>query len=144
VSYTFSVTHDTGGTIPLYHDLMSSCTYAGFDQRHALSINYVWALPGSHWNNKIVKALLDNWQIGGTTFYGSGRPQTVTFTTTDSATSRAAATAAAPDGAGLRPQSVLQASVLRAGSRRSVSSGCPKAMKASGRRSGCRARLAPI
>jgi len=85
-SYTLSVTRDTSGTIPLYHDLKSYLyDYAGGDQRHVATINYVWQLPGSHWRNPIIRAALDNWQIAGTTSLRSGTPSGVSFTTTDSA-----------------------------------------------------------
>jgi len=85
-SYTLSVTRDTAGTVPLYHDLMSYLyDYAGTDQRHVVTINYVWQLPGSHWKNAVVRALLDDWLVAGTTSFRSGTPSTVTFTTTDSA-----------------------------------------------------------
>ena len=57
-SYTLSVTRDTAGTIPLYHDLMSYLyDYAGTDQRHVVTINYV-QLPGSHWQNTLARAIL--------------------------------------------------------------------------------------
>jgi len=84
-SYTFSVTRDTTGTIPLYHDLKAYLyDYAAGDQRHVAVLNYVWQLPGSH-QNPFLRAALDNWQVAGTTSFRSGTPSTVTFTTTDSA-----------------------------------------------------------
>jgi hypothetical protein len=74
------------GTVPLYHDPKAYMyDYASFDQRHALSVNYIWQIPDSHWHNGLMRALLDDWQIAGTTSFGSGRPAGVTFTTSDSA-----------------------------------------------------------
>lgn len=85
-SYTLSVTHDTSGTIPLYHDLKAYLyDYASSDQRHAVSINYVWQIPGSHWSSKALHAVLDNWLVAGTTSFRSGTPAGVSFSTTDSA-----------------------------------------------------------
>ncbi len=86
VAYTFSVAHNMEGTVPLYNDARSYMyDYSSFDQRHALSINYIWQLPNSRWRNSVVSAMLDGWQIAGTTFFGTGRPSGVGFTTTDSA-----------------------------------------------------------
>lgn len=86
VAYTLSAAHNMEGTVPLYHDAKPYMyDYASFDQRHALSINYIWQLPGSHWHNGVVRAVLDEWLIAGTTSFGSGRPSGVTFTTSDSA-----------------------------------------------------------
>jgi hypothetical protein len=49
------------------------------------SRNYVWQIPGSHWSNKSMHALLDNWLVAGTTSFRSGTPTGVSFSTTDSA-----------------------------------------------------------
>ena len=51
---------------------------ADFDQKHIFTINYIYDLPdlSRHWNNPVVKLLLDNWQISGTTSYASGKPKT--------------------------------------------------------------------
>jgi hypothetical protein len=48
-----------------------------FDQTHILTVNYIYDVPGlSHrWNNGLVKAVFDNWQISGTTSYATGRPK---------------------------------------------------------------------
>jgi hypothetical protein len=86
VAYTLSKTRDMEGTVPLYHDPRSYMyDYASFDQRHALSINYIWQLPDSRWHNPVARGLLDGWLVAGTTSFGSGRPAGVSFSTTDSA-----------------------------------------------------------
>lgn len=86
VAYTLSKTRNMEGTVPLYHDPRSYMyDYASFDQRHALSINYIWQLPDSRWRNPVVRGLLDGWLVAGTTSFGSGRPAGVSFSTTDSA-----------------------------------------------------------
>jgi Carboxypeptidase regulatory-like domain len=57
-----------------------------FDQTHILTVNYIYDVPKlSHrWNNGFVRAVLDNWQISGTSSYVSGKPKnlTVTYPTT--------------------------------------------------------------
>jgi hypothetical protein len=49
-----------------------------FDQTHIFTVNYIYDLPSvsRHLdNNKFVGAILDNWQISGTTSYASGKPK---------------------------------------------------------------------
>jgi hypothetical protein len=48
-----------------------------FDQTHILTVNYIYDVPAlSHkWNNGLVRAIFDNWQISGTTSYATGRPK---------------------------------------------------------------------
>jgi Carboxypeptidase regulatory-like domain/TonB-dependent Receptor Plug Domain len=55
---------------------------SNFDQTHIFTVNYIYDVPalGRRWHNGFVKALLDNWQISGTTSYASGKPKTLTFT----------------------------------------------------------------
>jgi hypothetical protein len=86
-AYTLSSTHDMSGTVPLYHDAKSFLyDFAGSDQRHVLSLTYIWEIPGgNHWHNPIVRRLVDRWQLSGVTSFGSGRPSGVSFSTTDSA-----------------------------------------------------------
>ncbi len=51
---------------------------ADFDQTHIFTINYIYDVPNlsRRWNNGFVRALLDNWQISGTTSYATGKPKT--------------------------------------------------------------------
>jgi hypothetical protein len=60
---------------------------AGFDQTHILVINYTWELPRASrlWENVVVKALFDNWQVSGITAFASGTPSGIGFTTVDNA-----------------------------------------------------------
>ncbi len=58
-----------------------------FDQTHILTINYIYDVPdlSRKWNNGFVRAVLDNWQISGTTSFATGRPKNniaVTYTAT--------------------------------------------------------------
>jgi Carboxypeptidase regulatory-like domain/TonB-dependent Receptor Plug Domain len=87
-AYTLSRTRDMAGTVPLYRDAREYLyDEASFDQRHVLTVNYVWEIPGGSrlWNNLVTRALLDRWQIAGVGSLASGRPSGVGFTTTDSA-----------------------------------------------------------
>lgn len=54
-----------------------------FDQTHILTVNYIYDVPSASrkWSNGFVKALLDNWQISGTTSYVTGKPKSVVSTT---------------------------------------------------------------
>ena len=53
-----------------------------FDQTHILTVNYIYDVPGlsRKWNNGFVRAVLDNWQISGTTSFASGKPKNLTVT----------------------------------------------------------------
>lgn len=85
-AYTLSEVRNMEGTVPLYHDARSYLyDFASFDQRHALSLNYIWQLPSSRWRHPVVRALISDWLIAGTTSFGTGRPAGVTFSTSDSA-----------------------------------------------------------
>ncbi len=51
---------------------------ADFDQAHIFTLNYIYDVPrlshGSH--NRLVRLLLDNYQISGTTSFATGKPKT--------------------------------------------------------------------
>jgi hypothetical protein len=52
---------------------------ADHDQTHIFTANYIWDIPGpgGRWDNRLVKALFDNWQLSGTTSLVTGRPKSV-------------------------------------------------------------------
>ena len=55
-----------------------------FDQTHIFTINYIYDVPSisTHLgNNGFASAILDNWQISGTTSYASGKPKNITLNT---------------------------------------------------------------
>ena len=60
---------------------------AGFDQTHIFVLNYTWDLPRATrlWDNVVVKALFDNWQVSGITAFVSGTPSGIGFSTVDNA-----------------------------------------------------------
>jgi len=54
-----------------------------FDQTHILTVNYIYDVPSISrhlGNNGFASALLDHWQISGTTSYASGKPKNITTT----------------------------------------------------------------
>ena len=54
-----------------------------FDQTHIFTVNYIYDVPpvSRHFgNNGFVSAVLDNWQISGTTSYASGKPKNISVT----------------------------------------------------------------
>jgi hypothetical protein len=54
-----------------------------FDQTHILTVNYIYDVPKAsrRWNNMFARAILDNWQISGTSSYATGKPKSVVNTT---------------------------------------------------------------
>jgi hypothetical protein len=55
-----------------------------FDQTHIFTLAYIYDIPklSQHWNNGVVRAIFDNWQLSGTTSYATGRPKNLTVTYT--------------------------------------------------------------
>ncbi|MGH9969509.1 MAG: carboxypeptidase regulatory-like domain-containing protein [Pyrinomonadaceae bacterium] len=83
IAYTFSKTFD-------YANDDSSDVNAGrpykafnygpsdFNQKHIFTVNYIYDVPklSKHFDNALVRAVFDNWQISGMTNYASGKPKT--------------------------------------------------------------------
>ena len=87
VAYTWSKTMDYGDTgAATYTRVVPVRAYnyslAAFDVPQILEINYLYALPKSHWSNFIARNVLSNWQISGIDSFQSGTPNGVTITTT--------------------------------------------------------------
>src|SRR5262249_38215233 len=61
---------------------------ARFDKTHVMEINYTWYLPRARrvWENPVVKALFDNWQLSGITAFASGTPGGVGLALVDTGT----------------------------------------------------------
>ena len=91
-SYTWSkalgVASTDGSTVSPYFD-MRHRNYGplSYDVPQMLIVNYTWDLPsaGKKLNNRVVGAVLDNWQISGITAAMSGTPFTPGFSTSDGA-----------------------------------------------------------
>jgi len=54
---------------------------ADHDQTHIFTANYIWDVPGPgrRLDNRLVKALFDNWQLSGTTSFVTGTPKGVSL-----------------------------------------------------------------
>jgi hypothetical protein len=92
VSYTWSkvlgVASTDGSTVSPYFD-MRHRNYGplSYDVPHMLIVNYIWDLPnlGTKLNNRVVGAVLGDWQLSGITAAMSGTPFTPSFSTSDGA-----------------------------------------------------------
>lgn len=50
-----------------------------FDQRHVLTINYIWDIPlFKNSQNGFIKTVLGGWQLSGTTSFATGKPKDIT------------------------------------------------------------------
>ncbi len=81
VAYTYSKTMDLADGdrdgLPNYRPYrIWNYGRAGFDQTQVMVINYTWDLPRATnlWDNRVVKAVFDNWQLSGITAFASGTP----------------------------------------------------------------------
>ena len=92
VSYTWSKTMSyvdtsstgTAGAIARYQDpRWWNYGLANIDRTHNLVFHWLYKLPNaSHlWNNPVLKAVADNWELSGISEYVSGSPQSVTMST---------------------------------------------------------------
>lgn len=93
LAYTYSRAKGTANTdgadVANYFDPeVRDYDYLNYDQTHVLVLNYTWDLPRASrlWNNAVVRALFDNWQVSGITTFASGIPRDLTFTTADGST----------------------------------------------------------
>jgi carboxypeptidase family protein/TonB-dependent receptor-like protein len=50
-----------------------------FDRTHIMAFNYLWDLPKLKYNNRMVKGILNDWQITGITTFETGVPQELNF-----------------------------------------------------------------
>jgi hypothetical protein len=82
-SYTLAKTYAMEGGLPLYLGDSWIYDYANSDRRHQGSLNVTWDIPRASnvWDNGVVRAVLDNWQLAAVGIFVSGAPATVTFTT---------------------------------------------------------------
>jgi Carboxypeptidase regulatory-like domain/TonB-dependent Receptor Plug Domain len=83
VAYTYSKTFDYANDDSA--DVNAGRPYkafnygpADFEQTQIFTVNYIYDLPqpGKRFNNSLLRGLLSNWQISGTTSYASGKPKT--------------------------------------------------------------------
>jgi len=81
-AYTYSKTMDYGATMPIYRNARQwNYGKTNFDQTHVLTINYTYDLPdiGKRMSNRLVGAVMDNWEISGITSFASGVPNGITL-----------------------------------------------------------------
>jgi len=90
VAYTWSKSMDytsgDNGGLPMYQPYRTwSYGLAAFDQTHVASVNYIWDLPRASrvMPNRVVKAVLDNWQFSGIVTIASGTPTGIGLATSD-------------------------------------------------------------
>ena len=70
-------TDSDGTTIGYYLDRRRDYARAGFDRKHAASIDYVYELPGLAKQNGLLKRVVNGWQLAGITRFWSGTPMDV-------------------------------------------------------------------
>jgi outer membrane receptor protein involved in Fe transport len=87
VAYTLSDAKNVGGstvtntpTVNPFLDIRER-NYASVGRKHNLAINYSYDIPGLSriWNNEVVRAVFDNWQISGVTTALSGATMNVGY-----------------------------------------------------------------
>ncbi|MGH9936482.1 MAG: hypothetical protein ACREAM_09560, partial [Blastocatellia bacterium] len=85
LAYTYSKTMDYADgdreVLATYRPLrIWSYGEAQFDQTHVMVLNYTYDLPRATrlWDNQVIKAVFDNWQLSGITAFASGVPASVT------------------------------------------------------------------
>jgi outer membrane receptor protein involved in Fe transport len=87
VAYTLSDAKNVGGstgtnnpTVNPFLDIRER-NYASVGRKHNLAINYSYDIPGLSrvWNNEVVRAVFDNWQVSGVTTALSGATMNVGY-----------------------------------------------------------------
>jgi Carboxypeptidase regulatory-like domain len=77
VAYTYSVSKNLGAIDPFVSDNRARNYTLNGSRPHNLVVNYSYEIPNlsQKWNNLLVKALADNWQVSGITSILSGTKQ---------------------------------------------------------------------
>jgi len=97
VSYTYSKvlsTSQSGGTNdnsfvrPDQFNRLANYAPASFDRRQVLAVNYVYSIPKPEWNNHLIRAVADGWQVSGVTIVQTGQPFTPSFGITNNGNSQ--------------------------------------------------------
>jgi Carboxypeptidase regulatory-like domain len=85
VAYTYSVAKNLQGFDPFVSDNHARNFNLNGSRPHNLVINYSYEVPNlsQKWNNILVKALADNWQVSGITSILSGTRQGITYSWTN-------------------------------------------------------------
>jgi len=87
-NYTWSKALDfsdaTTGTVANFAPLHAyNYGLASFDRDHAFKINWLWNVPKASrlWDNPVMRAAFDNWQLSGIASFIRGAPQGITLNT---------------------------------------------------------------
>lgn len=87
-NYTWSKTLDysdttTAGVANFAPLRLYNYGLAGYDRDHAVKINWLWDIPKASklWDNRVVRAGFDNWQISGIASFVRGAPMGITLNT---------------------------------------------------------------
>jgi hypothetical protein len=83
MSYADTTSTGTAGSIAVYQDpRFWNYGEANIDRSNNLIVHWVYSLPKASnlWNNRVVKAVADNWEWSGISEFVSGAPQSVTLT----------------------------------------------------------------
>ncbi len=82
MSYADTTSTGTAGSIAVYQDpRFWNYAEANIDRTHNLVAHWVYNLPKASrlWNNRVLKAVADNWEWSGIAEFVSGAPQSVTI-----------------------------------------------------------------
>ena len=86
VAYTYQLVNNTLGAVDPFVDDNRARNYNQNGRRpHTLTVSYAYDVPGIGrlWDNKVAKAVLDNWQISGITSVFSGTYQGISYSYTN-------------------------------------------------------------
>ena len=114
VAYTYSVSEGLQAYDPFVSDNDARNYSRNGSRPHNLVINYTYEVPNlsQKWNNIVVKALADNWQISGITSILSGTKQGFSYSFTGAPTGALTGTGAINGGAS-RPDIVCDPNIPR-------------------------------
>ena len=115
VAYTYTAVQKNLGAIDPFVSDNRARNYNSNNRRpHNLVINYSYEIPNlsQKWNNGLVKALADNWQVSGITAIISGTQQGFTYTYTGVPTGALSGTGSINGGAS-RPDIVCDPNISR-------------------------------
>jgi len=114
VSYTYAVSKNLGGIDPFVSDNRARNYTLNGSRPHNFVVNYSYDVPNlsRKWDNLLVKALADNWQVSGITSILSGTRQGFSYGFTGVPTGVLSGTGAI-NGGGSRPDIVCNPNIPR-------------------------------
>jgi len=75
---------DYTGTFPMFMPRRWRYGLSGDDRTHNLKLAWVWDLPRVNaWNNRVLKTLVNGWNLSGIASFISGSPSGIGFSTTN-------------------------------------------------------------